>query len=215
MSRHRFLTPNLSTLAEAKDCRTVKIPGNLWPLLSGALLELTYSYNWEQFGDATPDETADFFNDVLGDFLMSQCAYVGELRPFSFSPPPDKWLPLDGTAVAQADYPLLTAVCPASWLSGGNINLPDMTAAALVGSGSGYTNGATGGSETHTLDISEIPAHTHSYELAIVSTDILGELPAPSVNAIAPSATGSTGGGSAHNNMPPYLVVNWCIYAGE
>lgn len=209
-----WLTPDLSLFSESLDCRVIRVPGSLWYLVSGALLYLTETGNFEQFGTATPEETADFFQQVYEEFLMSQCAYVGELRPFSFSPVPDGWLLLDGTAVSVTDHPVLAAVVPASWLSGGNINLPDMVARSAVGSGTGYDLGDTGGEENHTLTIEEIPSHNHSYELAVLTADIKGELPAPSLDALTPAVTGSTGGGDAHNNMQPYLVVNWAIYAG-
>lgn len=208
-----WLTPNSEQLSESRDCRTVRVPGSLWLYVSGSLLQLTHSYNWETSGTATPDDMADFFSQVFEEFLMGNCN-VGEIRPFVFSPLPDGWLLLDGTAVDEDDYPALAAVVPSSWLSGGNINLPDMTARGLVGEGSGYGLGDAGGEEEHTLTTAEIPAHTHSYEISVLTADIVGEIPAPALDSLAPATTGSTGGGDAHNNMPPYLVVNWGIYAG-
>lgn len=209
-----WLTPDLSLFSESQDCRVIRLPGSLWYLVSGALLYLTESGNFEQFGTATPEETAEFFQQVYEDFLMSKCAYVGEIRPFSFSPVPDGWLLLDGATVSVTDYPGLAAVVPVSWLSGGDINLPDMVARSPVGSGTGYNLGDVGGEENHTLTIDEMPAHTHSYEVAVLTADIKGELPTPALDALAPAATGSTGGGDPHNNMPPYLAVNWAIFAG-
>jgi hypothetical protein len=77
----------------------------------------------------------------------------------------------------------------------------------LVAAGGGYTLGSTGGAATHTLTVDEIPSHTHtesgsngygtgSYGIgyALVTNDN--------------RQSGATGGGSAHNNMPPYRAVS-------
>lgn len=98
----------------------------------------------------------------------------------------------------------------------------------LLGQGSGYSAGATGGEASHTLSTSEIPAHSHyenimvqgyscwgsyttsSYSVAIDYTT--GDYHGPNKSLHAATvgqnaSTNNTGGGSAHNNMPPYLVV--------
>ena len=64
----------------------------------------------------------------------------------------------------------------------------------------------TGGAKTHTLTVDEMPAHTHDYT-AHLGTGASGPI---SLHDRIPSVTGpttSTGGGSAHNNMPPYITV--------
>jgi microcystin-dependent protein len=215
MPRQAWLTPDLTLFSAPVQCRTIELPGDLWQYITGALLPLTYVTNWEQFGTATPTESAEYFQNVIGEYLISMCAHIGEIRPFTFTPLPDRWLLLDGTAVSVTDYPGLAAVVPSSWLSGGDINLPDMATRVLIGAaGTGYALGAVGGEEEHTLTVAEMPAHNHSYEIAVLTVDIAGELPAPALDALAPASTGSTGGGDAHNNMPPFLVINWGIYAG-
>ena len=73
-----------------------------------------------------------------------------------------------------------------------------------------YTLGATGGEETHTLTIAEMPSHNHSLKMGygdntydtISGSNAESEHWQSSTNIIA-----NTGGGQAHNNMPPYLVV--------
>ena len=66
----------------------------------------------------------------------------------------------------------------------------------------------TGGAKTHTLTTSEIPAHTHTYDKQVTSTDAI------SIHDIVRTTggntgatTGSTGGGGAHNNLQPYITV--------
>lgn len=80
----------------------------------------------------------------------------------------------------------------------------------LLAAGSTYTAGATGGEATHTLTESEMPAHTHN----LVNTNASGASKNYSIdyNASAKGVestlkTTRVGGGSAHNNMPPYITV--------
>ena len=76
----------------------------------------------------------------------------------------------------------------------------------LLGENASHANGSTGGAETHTLTVDEMPAHTHDYT-AHLGTGAAGPI---SLHDRIPSVTGpttSTGGGSAHNNMPPYITV--------
>lgn len=78
----------------------------------------------------------------------------------------------------------------------------------LLGSGDTYTAGVTGGEATHTLTIEEIPSHTHSG----VRRSSVGVTGSKSTGSSASTNnttydTDATGGGQAHNNMPPYLAV--------
>lgn len=78
----------------------------------------------------------------------------------------------------------------------------------IVGANSTYPTTTTGGEATHTLTVNEIPSHTHK---AGVDTQHVGNLSSSPKNSCYVYAdpsrgidTTATGGGQAHNNMPPY-----------
>lgn len=94
----------------------------------------------------------------------------------------------------------------------------------LLATGDTYANGSTGGEATHTLTKDEMPSHTHTqnahshtigslarYVITGGGTASVGEGYGNSQNYKTGSTTATnknTGGGQAHNNMPPYLAVN-------
>jgi len=78
-----------------------------------------------------------------------------------------------------------------------------------AGSGTFDTLAATGGAETHTLSVAELPAHTHATE-GNDANDAGATVPyvdGKSGGTPNSNATTSTGGGGAHNNLQPYIVV--------
>jgi len=64
------------------------------------------------------------------------------------------------------------------------------------------------GAETHTLSVAELPAHTHSYDRQNTSTDAISIHDIVRTTGGNSSATsGSTGSGTAHNNIQPSITV--------
>lgn len=89
----------------------------------------------------------------------------------------------------------------------------------LLGAGDSYSVGGTGGEATHTLTINEMPKHEHqnwytwsgspsvggNWKINMSSTTVGGIGKWTHTSGLSDAAL--TGGGAAHNNMPPYLTV--------
>lgn len=119
-------------------------------------------------------------------------------------------------------YMSVNSTSPATLFGGTWSQLKDRF---LLGAGSSYTNGDTGGAATVTLTTSQIPAHTHVQQYyneslagfrAMGYTDGSNSGGSPKIldldslytaSTTNSLTTESTGGGGSHNNMPPYLVV--------
>ena len=86
----------------------------------------------------------------------------------------------------------------------------------LLACGTNHNNGETGGEENHTLTENEMPTHSHSIgkggALHLLNNSATasgsGHVTNWSNHYNTQLDTNDTGGGQAHNNMPPYLTVN-------
>jgi len=130
------------------------------------------------------------------------------------------WILCDGTSYNIADYADLYSVIGTSFGSGtGTFFVPNFVGRTAIGAGliPGTTDtrsiGYQGGSGTHTLTIPEMPSHTHNI---LARFDGGGGSGGGDLNEDfypRDASTQSTGGGSAHNNMQPYLTYNYYIRA--
>jgi microcystin-dependent protein len=162
--------------------------------------------------------------------------FVAEIRIFPFSFAPKGWAFCDGQILPISQNTALFSLLGTTY--GGNgqstFALPDLQGSAPLHSGQGqglslYDLGQTGGTEFVTLLTSEMPNHSHS--LRCQSQDPADQLAASpartfaaSQNAsaygpsngtpivqMAPQALTPAGGSLPHNNMQPYLTLNFCI----
>ena len=85
----------------------------------------------------------------------------------------------------------------------------------LLASSNIHMNGETGGEENHTLSINEMPKHSHKMKYDSIgwtairqSSGTNGILENNASSYDGQYSTEEVGNGNAHNNMPPYLVVN-------
>lgn len=79
----------------------------------------------------------------------------------------------------------------------------------LFGAGNWYAAGDTGGEATHTLTVDEMPSHKHTVRRVgtKLGSGYTGLAVCTQNFSSADESINNTGGGQAHNNMPPFLVV--------
>ena len=151
-----------------------------------------------------------------------------------------KWLLCDGRVLNVNDYPNLFAVMGYSFGGAGNLfNLPDARGRVLgaIGQGSGLSNRTLGqiiGEETHTLNVNEMPTHSHSINdpghthtynnsndnflmtggLNFINLYAKGDIITQSTTtATTGITTNNTGGGQPHDIMNPTLFIgNLFVY---
>lgn len=99
-------------------------------------------------------------------------------------------------------------------LCDGSNSTPDLRDRFVVGAGSGYAVGNTGGSNTVSLTLNEIPSHSHTYEDKYVELvaanpglDIDYNANTFNQNGVRNNGTGAAGGGASHENRPPYYAL--------
>ena len=154
---------------------------------------------------------------VSGDTLP-----IGTLLPFTSTSTPDNWLLCDGSAISRTTYSQLFNVIGTKYGTGDGsttFNLPDLRGRVPVGYDSTQTEfnstGKTGGEKTHTLTVSEMPSHSHTFHANLVYSGSGSDGSGLKQGSDSrPSSTiDSTGGGNAHNNLQPYIVTRYIIKA--
>ena len=156
--------------------------------------------------------------------------YLGEIRIFAGNFAPVGWAFCAGQVMSIAENDALFALIGTTYGGDGQttFNLPDLRGRIPIhqgtGHGSNFVLGQLAGSETVTLSLSQLPAHNHPAQATAAS----GSKSTPGGNVWAgstlnsystgapkaqmnPHAIGNTGNGQPHDNLMPYLAVNFII----
>ncbi len=102
----------------------------------------------------------------------------------------------------------------------GTVTVPDMPGRTVLGTGTAATGTnfphlSTGGTETETLTVPQIPSHKHDSNDGGPFVVVGGsgtQVGTGGVNSHTEPNTAFTGGGQPHNNLPPYLAMYWVTF---
>jgi microcystin-dependent protein len=155
--------------------------------------------------------------------------YVGEIRMFGGNFAPAGWFFCEGQLLPISEYETLFNLIGTTYGGDGQSTfaLPDLRGRIPLHQGNGFTLAQTGGVETVTLTVSQSPAHSHA--LLATGNAATGAAPAGTVLATSAAATitpygsdnpigplsaqalSSVGGSQPHENLQPYLCVDFII----
>ena len=159
---------------------------------------------------------------------------LGTVLPIATESVPEGWMLCDGREISIEEYQGLYDLIGTTYGAGDSafwaqvfypattFNIPDLRGRTIIGSDdmggmeSGLlTNhdgslGEVGGAERHQLSLEEIPAHSHEYSGGYIGSDGTGN------NGVVQSGgqsveTSSVGGDQPHNNMQPYMALNYMM----
>jgi len=151
--------------------------------------------------------------------------FLSEIKIISFNFPPKGWAFCNGQLLPINQNQALFSLMGTTYGGDGRVTfgLPNLQGRSPIHMGGGFTLGQIGGETAHTLNISELPAHTHTP----TGSSTVGTLPSASGNvwgsasanpysaspnaSMNPASVLPQGGSQPHENMSPYLVLNFVI----
>lgn len=153
--------------------------------------------------------------------------FLGQISLFSFRFAPKGWAQCNGQLLPINQNQALFSLLGTTYGGNGTTNfaLPDLRSRVPLHFNGNHPLGQRAGEEAHTLNVNEIPNHSHNAIASSAAADsplssgtLLGTTTAvniysdpSSLVAMSSSQIGSTGGSQPHNNIQPTLVLNFCI----
>lgn len=154
-------------------------------------------------------------------------AFIGEVRMFSFNFAPRNWATCDGQLLPINQNQALFSLLGTTYGGNGTTNfaLPDLRGRTPLHFNNTYPLGQKAGEPAHTLTVQELPTHSHSLQGTtadatantpggnlLAKTDSANPLyDSASLVAMDASSIGAAGGSQPHENMQPYLTINFSI----
>jgi microcystin-dependent protein len=151
--------------------------------------------------------------------------FLGEIKIVSFNFPPKGWAFCNGQLLPINQNQALFSLLGTMYGGDGRVTfaLPNLQSRTPIHFGGGFVQGELGGEQAHTLIMSEMPQHTHQAQGSSVNPTLPGatgnvwcanataSYAATPNTTMMPAAVTNMGGSQPHDNMTPYLVLNFCI----
>lgn len=158
---------------------------------------------------------------------MSGPVFMGQIRIMAFRRPPRGWASCNGQSLPIEGNEALFSLIGSIYGGDGDktFALPDLRSRTPIGFSDDIIQGHRYGEEAHTLTTSQIPRHSHSLSASdenandvwpkdnLLSKNTAGKPYTKFENlaSMADNTIENAGGSGAHNNMQPYLTLNYCI----
>lgn len=155
--------------------------------------------------------------------------YIGEIRILANTFAPEDWALCDGSLINISDNPTLYQLLGTVYGGDGQTTfaLPDLRGRVPMHAGNGVSLGQSGGTEQVQLQAGQLPVHNHLLTadadlggLASPSNcvpaqsggpTLYGKIPGQPGTAMSGQAVGPAGSSAPHDNMMPFLTLNYCI----
>lgn len=204
----------------------LSMPSTLWFIrqVGDLLRDITLPERWEKKGSVSIDDAVQAGVSMYLGFVPM----IGQIVPYVTAAPPDNCLICDGSTYARVDYPdLYAALASVFIIDADNFVVPDLRGRTIIGMNTSYPMGSASGEAEHTLTAGEMPTHSHtdtghvhttgnSITLAAVMPGegpVLTPNPIPALTGSASANLTNAGGGGAHNNMMPYVALQYAVVA--